>query len=167
MEASQKILIDGYNVIHADAELRAIVSLDIEKARSKLIGLLESYLQQKRLQVTLVFDGKGNMLDTISVVPGHLQVVFSMTGQSADQLIIYMLREAVNPEAFIVASSDNEGIGLEARKLGAQVLKSEDLLSRIRKVHHPQVLLQEKPEPSSEDVSYWMERFEGDVDERD
>jgi ribosomal protection tetracycline resistance protein len=100
VDTPQKIVVDGYNVIFADDALRKTAAVDIERSREKLVSMLEAYLSNKDLRVTLVFDGRGGLTDAEAAVPGKLQVVFSARYQTADDLIVAMIKDSPNPTSW-------------------------------------------------------------------
>jgi len=159
----QKLVVDGYNVIHADAELKRQAAASVEQARRALIGRIEAYLASRQVKITVVFDGAGGMVDADAVVPGRLQVLYSATGQSADDVIVSMLQRHTNPREFIVVTSDMADIGRAVRALGATVMPSAEFLARLeaRKGESPgwNARVGEKPEPSDDDVDYWLRQF--------
>lgn len=159
MQRRQRILIDGYNVIHSDEGLRRLLSADFERARVELVERLRRYVERKQIQVTIVFDGAGGMLDTASIIPGRLQTVFSRGNQSADELIVSMLEEAANAREFLVVTSDNEDIGRVARALGASVLDSRSFLARLSPRGERVRKREEKPDTLEDDIDYWMKKF--------
>ncbi|MBI4719633.1 MAG: NYN domain-containing protein [Chitinivibrionia bacterium] len=153
------MLIDGYNVIHADDAMRRLLEPDSERARAELVERLGRYVQRKQMQVTIVFDGTGRMLDSASILPGKLQIVFSRGNQTADELIVSMLEDAANPREFVVVTSDNAGIGKAARALGASVMSSNAFLERLSPRSGHRKELEEKPDPFDDDIDYWMREF--------
>lgn len=159
MESSQKILIDGYNLIHADHDMKRLIGASPDSARSLLLDRLRTYVRTKCLQITVVFDGRGSMLDTEPVVPGKLQILFSRERQSADDLIIAILEEAANAREYLVVTSDNEDIGRVARGLGAQVIDSPSFLKRIARTRPSFPARKEKPAPADDDLEYWLRKF--------
>lgn len=165
----QKILVDGYNVIHADERFKRAAARELEQARGLLIAAIRSYAASKKARVTLVFDGAGGMTEAETVVPGKLQVLFSGGGQTADELILQILEDSRNPREYIVVTSDMTDIGGRARAMGAKVLGSPEFLKR----------LQGKPaargeradggekrhdggETDAESLDYWMDQFGGE-----
>ncbi len=160
MKKRQKVIIDGYNVIHADESLRSRAASDLERARAALIEQLRDYLQDRAAYVTVVFDGQGRVTDAESIIPLRLQVLFSRFDQSADELILWTLRQSANPREYIVVTSDSADIGREARSLGAQVLASRDFLKRVSQPPHR---IQNGPEqaldPAIDDMAFWLEIF--------
>jgi predicted RNA-binding protein with PIN domain len=152
------MIIDGYNVIHADDTLKRIVERDLRQARRELIGRIARYLGKRKLRITLVFDGHGGITDVDVAVPGRLQVLFSRSGQTADDLILDTLRNAPNARAFTVVTSDMADIGREARALGAEVVSSAEFLGRMRDKPPPPARGGAKPD-SPGDIDYWLEQF--------
>jgi len=164
----QKIIVDGYNVIHADPDLRQAVARSIEAARMGLIGRLSEYVEAKRVQITVVFDGAGFLSDGDAPVPGRLQVLYSASGETADDVIVKLLHGHANPREYIVVTSDMADIGRSVRAIGVTVMPSSDFLQRIAPREEPPKEGGE-PERGSEstDVDYWLERFERRVDDDD
>ncbi len=172
MNKPQKVLIDGYNVIYADKQLKKLAGVDLKRARDALIERLKTYLRSKSLHLTVVFDGRGGLTDADSVLPEKLQVLFSASGYSADNLIIEILRDSLNPREFIIVSSDLADIGRTASGMGAQVVASGEFLQRIgRKQNFSPNDREEKPSPNEEDTDYWLNLFSdptaGDTDPND
>jgi predicted RNA-binding protein with PIN domain len=157
---SQKIIIDGYNVIYTDDHLRRIACRDIERARRVFLDSIVSYAKSKRIQITVVFDGRGALADGEVIVPGKLQVVYSARGETADDLIIATLKRSRTPQAYLVVTSDRTHIVPVARGFGCQVLGSRRFLERLR----PDKTISrgdegEKPDPGGEDTDFWLEEF--------
>ncbi len=164
MGSRQKIVVDAYNVIHADNDLRRIAGKDLERARRRLVARVAAYVREKELQVTLVFDGKGAMADAETILPGRLQVIYTPRHQSADELIISMIAASENPREIIVVSSDRAHIRPAAAQAGCPAIGSKEFLGRIqaRKAKDVAGESDEKPRPESGDTDYWLERFGGD-----
>ncbi len=155
----QKIIIDGYNLMYADRRIRRILKGDLEKARHEVIEMIKGYLHAKKVQVTVVFDGRGGMMQAEAVVPGRLQMIFSSSFRSADDLIISTLEKAANPRSYIVVTSDRADIGRTAGKMGARVISSQEFLERLKSGAKGGDGGGEKPDPSEQDVDYWLDKF--------
>jgi predicted RNA-binding protein with PIN domain len=156
----QRIIIDGYNVVYTDESLRRTACKDLERARGRLIEKLERYVADKKLSITVVFDGRGGMTDAESIVPGKLQVVFSRGHETADEFIVAALRNSPNPRAHIVVTSDMADIGRTARSLGAEVMGSKRFLARLEETPAQDTVADsEKPDPKAADTDFWMKRF--------
>lgn len=166
----QQIIVDGYNVMHADPALRLQLEKDIEAARGALISRLDHYVQQKQVKMTVVFDGRGGLADSAAIIPGRLQVVYTPTGQSADQFIVETVAGHPSARSYIVVTSDMVDIGRRLRGLGAQVMTSPAFLDRLRR--RPPGDAPEsgndavEPLPE-EDLAYWMKQFGVDNDASD
>lgn len=155
------MIIDGYNVIHADGQLKGVAKRDLQEARRQLVGRLMRYLEQKNLQITLVFDGHGGMTDVDIEIPGRLQVLFSSAGQSADEVILEILETSSNPRQYIVVTSDMADIGRSARAMGVDIIASKSFLSRIRRKEQETGDRRSKGGPV-DDIDYWLEKFGGE-----
>jgi predicted RNA-binding protein with PIN domain len=170
--AMQKIIIDGYNLIHADPRMRRATAKGMEAARTDLVRRLREYLEEKDVQITVVFDGAGGIVDAEPVVPGRLQVLYSASGQSADELIVNTLGEHPNPREYIVVTSDMADIGRAVGAVGSVVMSSPEFLERLdgRSAAAEAAAGEEKPTPSEQDVDYWLDKFgvaDGDGKNRD
>lgn len=154
-------MIDGYNVIHADDGLRRAADRSLEGARRALLERLAGYVSSRRVRVTVVFDGAGMVTDSDVAVPGRLQVVFSASGQSADEVIVETLERSRNPREYIVVSSDMADIGRSVRSMGATLMPSEAFLERIAAPSRPG---DDAPAgggaDAGYDVDFWLAEFE-------
>jgi predicted RNA-binding protein with PIN domain len=111
------ILIDGYNLI-------GIAHGNLEKARNELIRRLQEYAQIKKQDITLVFDGwKSGQKDQTRIKSGHVTVIYSRLGETADVLIRKKLTSSKKP--WIVVSSDREISDFAANKDFAAVTSDE------------------------------------------
>lgn len=82
-----RLIVDGYNVIHADDRYTKLAGSDLDAARARLIGDVSNYAAG-RIRASVVFDG--NPETTIQAPPRHIAgvaVLFSAAGASADDLI--------------------------------------------------------------------------------
>jgi predicted RNA-binding protein with PIN domain len=137
----------------------------MEAARRELISRLSAYLSRKDVQITVVFDGAGGLVDSEPLVPGRLQVLYSAAGQSADEVIVATLESHANPREFIVVTNDMADIGRAVRSVGANVMASAEFLARVGGTHGEapgwNARVGEKPDPSEDDVEYWLRKFGG------
>lgn len=158
----QRIIIDGYNVVFTDDRMRKAAIRDRQSGRGLLIQALREYVEQRDVQVTLVFDGRGHMADAEAVLPGRLQIVYSARGQTADELILQTLREADRPQSYLVVTSDRRDIGGEASAMGARVIGSKRFLDQLADDPAQEPPAAEKPDPDADDTDYWISQFERD-----
>ena len=165
LNGRQKLIIDGYNVIYTDDDLRRTACKHLQTARERLIDLLKGYVNDRRVQVTVVFDGRGGMADAESILPGSLQVVFSAAGQTADELILSAIRRSGNPRAYVVVSSDMADIGRAARELGCEVMGSKRFLDRLTGRGRREARDMRGPaEGDFGETDYWLKEFKPDAD---
>ena len=86
--ASHFLLVDGYNVIHANKELVAIAADSLENARKKLCDTLCEFKALSRYRVILVFDAHLVAGGIGSVEDYHnIKVVFTKEAETADHYI--------------------------------------------------------------------------------
>lgn len=138
------LLVDGYNIIFAWEELKALAQTDLHGARMRLMDILSNYQGYRRCTVILVFDAykvKGN--------PGsmeryqNLYVVYTKEAETADMYIEKTTHEIARDNQVTVATSDGLEqmivIGNGATRLSAQGLYDE--ISRVETQirEHPSV----------------------------
>ena len=121
-EKRELVVVDGYNVIFAWEELKALAEDDLDLARGRLSEILVSYHGFTGSDVVLVFDGyavKGN--------PGEkddyngVKVVYTKQNESADLYIQELLSEIGKNFSVRVVTNDNL-IRLSA--LGSGILRT-------------------------------------------
>ena len=82
------LLVDGYNVIFAWAELNELANVNIDGARGKLLDILCNYQAQKGMNLIVVFDAyrvKGH--DEEYSDYNNIHVVYTKTAETADRYI--------------------------------------------------------------------------------
>jgi hypothetical protein len=138
---ADRLIVDGYNVIHAWPELKALMNQSLEGARDRLIDRMAVYSQVRGADVTVVFDAhRTAAMNNVEETNQGVRVIFTRKGHSADQVIerlVYAAAEAGEP--VIVATSDRfqrdliRGMGgavISATELERQVLEAEKDLGR-------------------------------------
>jgi hypothetical protein len=82
------LLVEGYNIIYANDELRSLAENDMKSARDKLMDILSNFQGYRRETVILVFDAYRVPGGTEHVLKYHnLDVVFTKEAETADQYI--------------------------------------------------------------------------------
>jgi len=129
----ERVIVDGYNVIHAWPQLKRILSdASLEAARDKLIDRLSVFAMVHGADVTVVFDAHHSAVRTNSeeVVEG-VRVVFTRKGHSADHVIERIAYDASQSGDMItVATSDRFQRDL-VRGMGGAVISAEELERRV------------------------------------
>jgi len=120
------LVVDGYNVIHAFAELKDIMSVSMDGARDRLIDILENYKGTTGYEVLVVFDAyrvarNESKYDT----PNGVTVLFTREAQTADQYIErFCQKHAKDYNIFVVTSDGLEQIIV--RGAGANIISSRE-----------------------------------------
>ena len=86
--ATHYLLVDGYNVIHANKELAALAADSLEAARKKLSDALCEFKALSRYRIILVFDAHLVAGGIGSIEEYHnIKVVFTKEAETADHYI--------------------------------------------------------------------------------
>lgn len=102
------LLIDGYNIIFAWDDLKALAVENLESARVALIERMKQYRAFCDVEVIIVFDAykvKGSVGEVERV--GNLSVVYTKEAQTADAYIEKTARELSKNYKVTVATSDS------------------------------------------------------------
>lgn len=126
------LIVDGYNVIFAWDELKAIAAENLDGARDRLNDILCNYQGYKQCHLIVVYDaykrkgGAGSEQDYHNI---HL--VFTREGQTADMYIEEFVRSLGKKVKVTVATSDSLE-QLTVSSGGALRMSSSELLLEIR-----------------------------------
>lgn len=116
-------IIDGNNLIGKISSLKNLP--DKQSAREKLTLLLEKYFLEKKIRVSLHFDGFENVPIKVSGIK-----IFYSQNRSADEMIKNEIEQIKNTKNAIVISSDTE-IASFAKVCGCQVKSSENFYKEL------------------------------------
>jgi predicted RNA-binding protein with PIN domain len=119
-------LVDGYNVIRRDPELRAREAESLESGRRALVHLIARARRALQDEFTVVFDGA--RIGGASPTAGRIRVVFSRPPQTADDELIRLARHSGS--GAVVVSSDRK-IQDAARRAGSAVLSAEQFVGAL------------------------------------
>ncbi len=125
------LLVDGYNIIFAWPELKALSEDNLDSARSKLLDILSNYQGIRKCQIIVVFDAyrvEGRREEIIDYQ--NIHVVYTSEAQSADLYIEKFAHQNKLKYRIIVATSD----GLQQmiiRGAGAGLLSARELKETI------------------------------------
>jgi len=116
------VVVDGYNVIFAWDELKAIAADSLDTARHRLMEILVNYHGFTGSEVVLVFDGYAVKDNPGDKSPYHgIRIVYTKENESADLYIERLLHEIGRNFSVRVVTSDNL-IRLSA--LGSGILRT-------------------------------------------
>jgi predicted RNA-binding protein with PIN domain len=129
----ERVIVDGYNVIHAWPQLKRLLGdASLEAARDKLVDRLSVFGMVEGADVTVVFDAHHSTARTNSQVTVEgVHVIFTRKGHSADHAIERIAYEASQVgDVITVATSDRFQRDL-VRGMGGAVISAEELERRV------------------------------------
>jgi len=103
--STQFLIVDGHSVIFAWPELRALHDSKTALARERLTRILTEYQDLSGISVVLVFDGRGPVI-TQENEPGGIQIFYSNTGRTADDIVERLVAKYGKIYSITVATSD-------------------------------------------------------------
>ena len=130
----ETVIVDGYNVIFAWEELKALAMEDFEAARETLMNILCNYGAFTKNNVVLVFDAY-----RVSGNPGkkydyhNIHVVYTQEREIADVYIAKLIAEIGKNEKVRVVTSDNL-IRLSAVRAGVLRVSAADFAEEVDEV---------------------------------
>lgn len=126
------LLVDGYNLIFAWDELKALAQKSLDTARAKLEHILENYNGYRQCHLILVFDAyrvKGQHCEVEQ--HGNLQVVYTKEAETADSYIEKTSHRLAKTYRVRVATSDGMEqliiLGGGALRISAEEFRQEVL----------------------------------------
>ena len=133
-QKEEYLLVDGYNIIFAWDELKALAEVNIDGARGRLQDILCNYQAIRRCNLIVVFDAyrvEGH--DTEIFDYHNIHVVFTAEAETADRYIEKFAHENASKYRVTVATSD----GLEQiiiRGAGCGLISARELQEEIKRV---------------------------------
>ncbi|MCR4805021.1 MAG: NYN domain-containing protein [Clostridia bacterium] len=127
------LIVDGYNIIFAWPELKALAKESFTAARERLIEMLVNFQAYRGGELVLVFDGykvKGNPGSREDA--GGIHIAYTKENQSADQYIESLVHEIGKNYHVRVATSDGL-IQLAALRMGVVRESARELECEVRK----------------------------------
>jgi predicted RNA-binding protein with PIN domain len=156
-----KILIDGYNLLHASGIFGGVRGAGgFEASRRALLDELARLLGPAAGSTTVIFDAA----DAPPGLPERyahagIDVRFARRHGSADELIEELIEDHHAPTSLTVVSADNRVIAA-ARRRRARPAASGDWLIALRAAARPAADADAKPaEPGPEGAEYWKDYF--------
>jgi len=124
--------VDGYNIIHAWPELKALMKLSLEDSRDRLADRLAVYSQVTGAHVTVVFDAhKTAAMASAEETRNGVHIMFTRKGMSADHAIERLSYQIAGTGApLVVATNDRFQRDLVAG-MGGGVISAEELQRRV------------------------------------
>src|SRR5487761_58070 len=128
----ERVIVDGYNVIHAWVPLKRLRDVSLEAARDKLIERLAVFGMVLGADVTVVFDAHHSTARTNSEedVEG-VHVLFTRKGHSADHAIERIAYAAAQVGELITVATSDRFQGDLVRGMGGAVISAPELERRV------------------------------------
>ncbi len=107
-DGPEYLLVDGYNIVFAWEDLKALAAENLDLARNRLVQIMSNYQGLKQCELILVFDaykvrgGRGEIERT-----DNITVVYTKEAETADMYIEKVTREIGKKHRVRVATSDN------------------------------------------------------------
>jgi len=126
------LLVDGYNLMHANKELAMLAVDSLDSARKKLSDALCEFKALSRYRIILVFDahlvtgGEGSIEDY-----HNIKIVFTKEAETADHYIESAAYRLSNKKDRITVATDDVLEQLIVLGQGAARISSEDLWLEI------------------------------------
>ena len=125
------LLVDGYNIIFAWDDLKAISEDHLEAARMKLLDILSNYQSIRKCEIIVVFDAYRVEGRREEVLTHHnIHVVFTSEAQTADQYIEKFTHLNREKYKMVVATSDALQ-QMIVRGAGSSLLSARELKEAI------------------------------------
>jgi hypothetical protein len=158
-----KLLVDGYNLLHASGVFgQPTDEPTLDTARRALLGYLAQHLTPRdRARTTIVFDGKDAPRGLPAVLSFEsMQILFSRRQQSADDLIAELIESEKQPRELLLISSDH-GVQRSARQRGVAYEDSEAWIRALRLSEQVSAAEPEKPlvAESPAERERWLREF--------
>ena len=140
------LLVDGYNIIFAWDELKAVARDNVEAARAMLANILSDYRGVRRCEVILVFDAykvKGNPGSVEK--QGGIYIVYTKEAETADAYIEKATYDLGREHRVRVATSDgleqliilgHGALRISARTFKQEIEQAQGQLSRLIAEHN-------------------------------
>jgi len=153
-------IIDGDNVIGSSPD----ISLEDPKARPKLIYIIRKFQENKKNNVTIVFDGMPENGVQREDISEKFCIRYPQPGSSADDEIKRILSGYHYFKDVIVVTSDRE-LRTFAKKKGAKLINSIEFyfeLKRVSRIHGKKEETKKRIDTqlSDTEVEQWMKIFE-------
>lgn len=103
------LLVDGYNIIFAWEDLKALAEINIDSARGKLLDILCNYQGIRQMHVIAVFDAYRVQGHQTEIFDYHnIHVVYTKEAETADQYIERFAHE--NSRRYLVTVATSDGL---------------------------------------------------------
>ena len=150
------IIVDGYNYILRQFDIDFSQEHALWDAREELIHRMISYLGQKRLKITIVFDGQDVKGIAQKLRPAGISIVFSKAPRKADPVILDIIAKSENIKNITLVTSDRPLARLAAG-FGCATVSVEAFSEKIVHKHKEEEVDQKfKGELTQKELEEWL-----------
>ena len=128
------VIVDGYNLIYSDENLKKTADYSLEKAREELMDLLSNYVSYTKTELVLVFDAylvKGG--EGAEFMHDGYRVVYTKADQTADAYIEKMMHE-LGPDYSIRTVTNDKLLQFSAVHSGISRMTAEEFLAELARI---------------------------------
>ncbi len=156
----EKLIIDGYNLIHAIPGMLDSSRDNLEKSREKLLDMIVAFSERRNLDIIVVFDGiQDDVISLEAPISQNVQVRFSPPHKKADTIIIELIQAQNNPKACSVVSSD-KAVARGIKYWGSKSITSQEFIKILhQKKGRSNPPEEKKPEMKPVDMEVWRRIF--------
>jgi hypothetical protein len=123
------LIIDGYNLLHADRTLIQLNPIQLQRERDRLVEQLSAYRSIRQMEITVVFDGwQGGWSTEKRDRKKGIELVYSKLGEKADEVIKRLVRG--KGSGVTVVTSDRE-ISRYAERMAIAVIPSDQFKEKM------------------------------------
>jgi predicted RNA-binding protein with PIN domain len=123
------LIIDGYNLLHADRTLVPLNPIQLQRERDRLVDQLSAYRSLRQKEITVIFDGwQGGWSTEKKERKKGIELVFSKLGEKADEVIKRLVRE--KGSGVTVVTSDRE-ISRYAERMAVAVIPVDQFKEKM------------------------------------
>ncbi len=120
------MILDAYNILHRVPAWKPMLDQSLEAARATLLGYCRRWMMARKdvWLFVAVFDGDSAITGGQSSAGPGVRVVYSASGEAADDRILEIVREFGHRFDYVVVSDDRYVTG-SATQMGAAVMTSD------------------------------------------
>ena len=128
------IIVDGYNAIHRSAHLERLLGRSLEAAREGLVAYCAEWISRRgdAEQFIVVFDGDSSVVGGSILGRPGIKVIYTATGESADDRILDIIRRVPDPGRRYVVVSDDNSVSGSARAMKMRAMQVSEFVSVLR-----------------------------------
>ena len=158
------LLVDGYNIIFAWAELKELADVNMDGAKMKLLDSLSNYQGIRQCQIIVVFDAYGVQGHREEGIDYHnIHMIYTKEAQTADQYIERFAHD--NQKKYKIAVATSDGLQqLIVRGEGCSLLSARELRVEIEEANER--IKREYQEMQGRNPNYLIDALSPDVKQK-